>query len=177
MENRVKLSDFRMVSRYRIADKMLTKIEENKVADKEIEFYTFSSDDLKELEEAGKESTENFILKLIEKTTNVIVDMNIEEFKFMCNKSASLTFKSFIKKLLEFYNELVADAVRGQTVEEGIKETITEFNKLIPNVPKEKTREERIQEIEKEIEACQDINKCKELQKEKEELLLKMIDK
>lgn len=144
---KIKLSDFKAVSRYLLIDNLFSKVEE-KLKGKELEFYSLNGDILKPLIETKKDKGDlEFLYQIIPVISNVDIDVDFKEFVKM-TKFPSLTFTSYYKSLLTEISILFKTASKINDLNADVSNTIADLG---IDLPVEKTKEEQLEELYAEL--------------------------
>lgn len=168
---RINLSDFKAISKFKFIDGMFNKVEK-KLENKELEFFGVSEDTVKSLTEKKISSDDiEFLYQIIPIISNVNADVNFEEFKKMC-KCPSPQFADYIGLLLQHFKELYTTTSKLNNLETEITNTIGEMGIELPkeSIPEDKSTREKYEEALKELEITEDLDRYKELLALKKEL-------
>jgi len=161
---RINLSDFKSVSKFKIIDGVFSKVAK-RLEGKELEFYGINSDIMEELK--GKEVTDNdleFMFNLIPVISNVDTDITFVEFEKMC-KIPSIQFAGYMDLLVVHFKELFETAKKFEDLNKSVITTVKDLGLETP-----KTKEEILEDLYKELESVKDKLKKREIIKKISEL-------
>ena len=161
---KIKLSDFKAVSRYTFLDNIFSKVKE-KLQGKELEFYTLNGENMKPLLETKEKGTDlEFLYQIIPVISNVVADVDFAEFEKM-TKYPSIAFTSYYKSLLTEIGILFKTVNQINQLEKETKDTAIslgvelptleeamEAKKVVEIVEVELTTEERLDVLYAELE-------------------------
>lgn len=117
----IKLSDLKGISRFIFIDGLFTKVED-KLKDSELVFTNLDNDKIQNIKEATKDDTE-FLYKLISQISNVEVDIELKEFKYLV-KYPSAQFAQVVQLLLEHYTNMYKDVIRVNAISFDVESNI-----------------------------------------------------
>lgn len=176
MENRVKLSDYRCVYKYKYINGVAEKVEN--AINGEVEFYSLDSKELDKIQNIIKKAKNKklnevqvakiqveYFVELIKGMTNIEIDLTNEEIFNMFLKTNDKLHE--LQLMLMNHIKYLGEMSQNST---NIINKMGEIFKTVKNTENEKTKEDRLEEIKQELETCENLAIYKELQAEKEDI-------